>query len=534
MILKRNRTEDSDARLRLMISRVLSHDMVPEVLARLKIPQLVQFLYEHPNKHVSNEAKKLNRSEDWKTALQLMRKQAMKELGITKAQADRIVAHMERTHTFPEIAGSAINADVIMGDELAADVAEEGGNAGRHGKRGRRSNKELLPAPAAKRKAAALGAGAQPKTVPVPGRKRLRKKLAREDDSPPAIGDQQDAEHAMQERAASEEPRRDVARIRHAEQIPCVAPRSDVDNHPSAAPAAADTEAQNDAPPIKRGRGRPRKAENQRKQEPPPKHRQSPAPERPSPGLSGSSLPAPRASAAAATSAALEPATAPDASTRHVPLQPRRNGASSKDAGGPAAAAQPLPARTGPIAGAERRSRPGRLTMRDVQSLHDSADAACYTSRSPSPPATPLSPMLLPVPPPNSAGAHSPPLPRPITLEAPATNAYLGVPGAHEIPAPIHPPRGRGYSAGRGFHGGRNHGRGQSFARHSAPRPQRRGFFRPKQWPAGPPAGGTPYWQGSAVHPPVWYPPAPPPLQVVARPMALVAQPTTGASNRTS
>jgi hypothetical protein len=63
----------------------------------------------------------------------------------------------------------------------------------------------------------------------------------------------------MQERAASEEPRRDVARIRHAEQIPCVAPRSDVDNHPSAAPAAADTEAQNDAPPIKRGRGRPRK-----------------------------------------------------------------------------------------------------------------------------------------------------------------------------------------------------------------------------------------------------------------------------------
>jgi hypothetical protein len=35
------------------------------------------------------------------------------------------------------------------------------------------------------------GAGAQPKTVPVPGRKRLRKKLAREDDSPPAIGDQQ-------------------------------------------------------------------------------------------------------------------------------------------------------------------------------------------------------------------------------------------------------------------------------------------------------------------------------------------------------
>ena len=46
----RSRTEDSDARLRLMISRVLSHDMVPEVLARLKIPQLVQFLYEHPNK----------------------------------------------------------------------------------------------------------------------------------------------------------------------------------------------------------------------------------------------------------------------------------------------------------------------------------------------------------------------------------------------------------------------------------------------------------------------------------------------------
>lgn len=64
---------------------------------------------------------------------------------------------MERTHTFPEMAGSAINADVIMGDELAADVAEEGGNAGRHGKRGRRSNKELLPAPAEKRKAAALG-----------------------------------------------------------------------------------------------------------------------------------------------------------------------------------------------------------------------------------------------------------------------------------------------------------------------------------------------------------------------------------------
>lgn len=67
------------------------------------------------------------------------------------------VAHMERTHTFPEMAGSAINADVIMGDELAADVAEEGGNAGRRGKRGRRSNKGLLPAPAAKRKAAALG-----------------------------------------------------------------------------------------------------------------------------------------------------------------------------------------------------------------------------------------------------------------------------------------------------------------------------------------------------------------------------------------
>jgi hypothetical protein len=43
-------------------------------------------------RHVSNEAKKLNRSEDWKTALQLMRKQAMKELGITKAQADRIGA----------------------------------------------------------------------------------------------------------------------------------------------------------------------------------------------------------------------------------------------------------------------------------------------------------------------------------------------------------------------------------------------------------------------------------------------------------
>lgn len=135
-----------------------------------------------------------------------------------------------------------------------------------------------------------------------------------------------------------------------------------------------------------------------------PQHRQSPAPELPSPGLSGSSLPAPPASAAAATSAAV---AAPDASARQAPPQPRRNGASSKDAGGPAAAAPP-PARTGPIAGAERRSRPGRLTMRDVQSLHDSADAACYTSRSPSPPATPLSPMLLPVPPPNSAGAHSP------------------------------------------------------------------------------------------------------------------------------
>lgn len=68
----------------------------------------------------------------------------------------------------------------------------------------------------------------------------------------------QAAEHALQERAASEEPRRDVALIRHAEHISCVAPRSDLDNHPTAPPAAADTEAQN-APPTKRGRGRPRK-----------------------------------------------------------------------------------------------------------------------------------------------------------------------------------------------------------------------------------------------------------------------------------
>ena len=49
-LLSCRRTDDSDARLRVIIGSARCHDMVPEVLARLRIPFLVQVLYQHPNK----------------------------------------------------------------------------------------------------------------------------------------------------------------------------------------------------------------------------------------------------------------------------------------------------------------------------------------------------------------------------------------------------------------------------------------------------------------------------------------------------
>ncbi len=44
-------------------------------------------------RHVATQAKLLNESDDWRKALALMRKIAMKQLGLTKEQANMIGVH---------------------------------------------------------------------------------------------------------------------------------------------------------------------------------------------------------------------------------------------------------------------------------------------------------------------------------------------------------------------------------------------------------------------------------------------------------
>ncbi|CAL8466338.1 g5874 [Coccomyxa elongata] len=159
------RTEESDARLRAIIASVRCHDMVPEVLARLKIPFLVQILYQHPNKFVSTQAKLLNDSDDWKKALALMRKIAMKQLGLTKEHADTIVANMVKNYSLPTTAAAAAGpsskAPAGAQDEGGnAGKQDQGGNAGRRGKRGRRSHLHSSPSPVKRpRDAVAPGEG---------------------------------------------------------------------------------------------------------------------------------------------------------------------------------------------------------------------------------------------------------------------------------------------------------------------------------------------------------------------------------------
>ncbi|EIE19975.1 hypothetical protein COCSUDRAFT_58211 [Coccomyxa subellipsoidea C-169] len=240
MVFKHRRTHDSDARLRQIIARARCHDMVPQVLARLRVPLLVQLLYEHPNPHVASQARELNKREEWKTALHLMREEAIKQMGITHKQADAIAARMVEEHAVPAAAPAADNADITA--ELASDVADTLGNTGRRrgGKRGKCSNKHASPPPAVDRAATvpARGASKRPQTVLVPGRKRLRTLSLRDET---AQADPAAKEQAAEDAAMDLTTDADVAKVQ-------------------------------DPAPVKRGPGRPRKGEKvvkqQRKQKP--------------------------------------------------------------------------------------------------------------------------------------------------------------------------------------------------------------------------------------------------------------------------
>ncbi|BDA51301.1 hypothetical protein COCOBI_18-1780 [Coccomyxa sp. Obi] len=253
------RTEESDARLRVIIASARCHDMVPEVLARLRIPFLVQVLYQHPNQYVSTQAKLLNESDDWKKALALMRKIAMKQLGLTKEQADKIVANMVKNYSLPTKAAAAAAASSKAPTTAQAQEGgnagepDQGGNADRRGKRGRRSNLQSSPSPVKRpRDAVAPGEGIGRDRAMQPELKKLRTVKEVERSQLPAILELQAAESPRQCDAAVE--RLLPKRMMQAEHASYVAQPSEYQATPGV-PASIAPGAQ----PQKRRPGRPPK-----------------------------------------------------------------------------------------------------------------------------------------------------------------------------------------------------------------------------------------------------------------------------------